>query len=238
MPPQKKDARRSLPKAGRRAKPYFHGHSTVCTSKNRLHKLHCRHTEKRSPRTPYRPYRKKRCPLKKGEDARTHAKHPYPVATRRSQHRKKRSPRAPYRPYRKKRCPLKKEKDTRHTRKTSLSRCHSTVSTPKKNDLHASYRPDLKKKMSAEKRKRCPHTRKTFLSRCHSTVSTPKKTISTPPPIHKMPRSKNPPPSEKIRPRRKCGRGATYHREPLLPLSTTTSWPSARGSCSSSCRRA
>ncbi len=195
MPPQKKDARRSLPKAGRRAKPYFHGHSTVCTSKNRLHKLHCRHTEKRSPRTPYRPYRKKRCPLKK-------------------------------------------EKDTRHTRKTSLSRCHSTVSTPKKNDLHASYRPDLKKKMSAEKRKRCPHTRKTFLSRCHSTVSTPKKTISTPPPIHKMPRSKNPPPSEKIRPRRKCGRGATYHREPLLPLSTTTSWPSARGSCSSSCRRA
>ena len=129
-----------------------------------------------------------------------------------------------------KRCP--------HTRKTSLSRCHSTVSTPKKNDLHASYRPDLKKKMSAEKRKRCPHTRKTFLSRCHSTVSTPKKPISTPPPIHKMPRSKNPPPSEKIRPRRKCGRGATYHREPLLPLSTTTSWPSARGSCSSSCRRA
>ena len=46
----------------------------------------------------YLPYRKKRCPLKKGKDARTHAKHPYPVATRRSQHRKKTIPTPPPNP--------------------------------------------------------------------------------------------------------------------------------------------
>ncbi len=100
-------------------------HSTVSTpKKNDLH----------APPTALTA--KKRCPLKKGKDARTHAKHPYPVATRRSQHRKTISTH-PTALTLKKRCPLKKEKDTRHTRKTSLSRCHSTVSTPKKNDLHA-----------------------------------------------------------------------------------------------------